>query len=128
MKRTTPRGFTAPLLVLGGVVADKIGYGKLVILAFVTHMLSAVVTFGASSPDNAYTFLFWGMFLFAYANGTLEAVANPLVATLFPEKRTHYLNILQFGQFYKSLLASKQNIWTPTYNAQLKHGAATHLR
>lgn len=81
-------------IILGGVVADKIGYGKLVILAFVTHMLSAVVTFGASSPDNAYTFLFWGMFLFAYANGTLEAVANPLVATLFPEKRTHYLNIL----------------------------------
>src|SRR5690242_9569522 len=34
------------------------------------------------------------MFIFAYANGTLEAVANPLVATLFPEKRTHYLNIL----------------------------------
>jgi MFS family permease len=26
--------------------------------------------------------------------GTLEAVANPLIATLFPEKRTHYLNIL----------------------------------
>ena len=34
------------------------------------------------------------MFLFAFANGTLEAVANPLVATLFPENRTHYLNIL----------------------------------
>jgi MFS family permease len=34
------------------------------------------------------------MFIFAYANGTLEAVANPLVATLFPENRTHYLNIL----------------------------------
>ena len=26
--------------------------------------------------------------------GTLEAVANPLVATLFPKNRTHYLNIL----------------------------------
>jgi hypothetical protein len=34
------------------------------------------------------------MFIFAYANGTLEAVANPLVATLFPTNRTHYLNIL----------------------------------
>jgi hypothetical protein len=34
------------------------------------------------------------MFIFAFANGTLEAVANPLVATLFPENRTHYLNIL----------------------------------
>ena len=81
-------------IILGGVVADKIGYGPLVILAFVCHVLSAVVTFAASSPDNAYTFLFWGMFIFAYANGTLEAVANPLVATLFPNNRTHYLNIL----------------------------------
>jgi len=81
-------------IIIGGVIADKIGYGKLVIVAFATHVLSAFVTFGASTPENAYTMLFWGMFLFAYANGTLEAVANPLVATLFPEKRTHYLNIL----------------------------------
>jgi len=34
------------------------------------------------------------MFIFAFANGTLEAVANPLVATLYPKNRTHYLNIL----------------------------------
>jgi hypothetical protein len=34
------------------------------------------------------------MFIFAFANGTLEAVANPLVATLFPHNRTHFLNIL----------------------------------
>ncbi|MDP7106384.1 MAG: MFS transporter, partial [Roseibacillus sp.] len=81
-------------IVIGGVVVDKIGYGKLVLLAFATHILSAFVTFGASTPENAYTFLYWGMFLFAYANGTLEAVANPLVATAFPENRNHYLNIL----------------------------------
>jgi len=81
-------------IIIGGVVVDKIGYGKLVVLAFAAHILSAVVTFAASTPDNAYAFLFWGMFLFAYANGTLEAVANPLVATAFPENRTHYLNIL----------------------------------
>src|SRR5205085_11074559 len=34
------------------------------------------------------------LFTFAYANGTLEAVANPLVATLYPSNRTHYLDIL----------------------------------
>jgi len=81
-------------IILGGVIVDKIGYGKLVALALICHVLSAVVTFGASTPENAYNFLFWGMFIFAFANGTLEAVANPLVATLFPENRTHYLNIL----------------------------------
>ena len=81
-------------IIIGGVIVDKIGYGKLVAVALLCHVLSAFVTFGASSPANAYTFLFWGMFIFAFANGTLEAVANPLVATLFPENRTHYLNIL----------------------------------
>ncbi len=84
-------------IMLGGLVVDKIGYGKLVFVAFLCHVLSAVVTFGATegqSMETAYQFLFWGMFIFAFANGTLEAVANPLVSTLFPESRTHYLNIL----------------------------------
>ncbi|MDP3072842.1 MAG: MFS transporter [Opitutaceae bacterium] len=80
-------------IILGGVVCDKIGYGPLVIVAFALHVISGVVTFMAGGPA-AYTILFWGMFLFAFANGTLEAVANPLVATLFPSNRTHYLNIL----------------------------------
>ena len=81
-------------IILGGVIVDKIGYGKLVGLALICHILSAFVTFAASTPQNAYDFLFWGMFIFAFANGTLEAVANPLVATLYPNNRTHFLNIL----------------------------------
>ncbi len=88
-------------IIIGGIICDKIGYGKLVVAAFVLHILSAFVTFAAVPGDGseaakalAYNFLFGGMFIFAFANGTLEAVANPLVATLFPNNRTHYLNIL----------------------------------
>ncbi|MGB1873731.1 MAG: MFS transporter [Akkermansiaceae bacterium] len=84
-------------IMIGGVVVDKIGYGKLVMAAFLFHLVSAFITFGATQGQDAttaYQFLFWGMFVFALANGTLEAVANPLVATLFPENRNHYLNIL----------------------------------
>ena len=81
-------------IIIGGVIVDKIGYGKLVIVALLCHILSAFVTFGASTPQNAYDFLFWGMFIFALANGILEAVANPLVATLYPKQRTHYLNMV----------------------------------
>ncbi len=80
-------------IIIGGVICDKIGYGKLVILAFALHVLSAIVTFTAKGA-TAYDSLYWGMFIFAYANGTLEAVANPLVATIYPNNRTHYLNIL----------------------------------
>jgi MFS family permease len=82
-----------PGIIIGGIVCDKIGYGKLVIAAFALHALSALVTFTAGGT-TAYHSLYWGMFIFAFANGTLEAVANPLVATLFPGNRTHYLNIL----------------------------------
>jgi len=81
-------------IIGGGVIVDKIGYGKLVVVALLCHIVSAFVTFGATTPANAYNMLFWGMFIFSFANGTLEAVANPLVATLFPNNRTHYLNIL----------------------------------
>jgi MFS family permease len=84
-------------VIIGGVIADKIGYGKLVAAAFLLHIVSAFVTFATSAgmpQASAYNCLYWGMFIFALANGTLEAVANPLVATLFPENRTHYLNIL----------------------------------
>jgi MFS family permease len=84
-------------IIIGGVIADKIGYGKLVVAAFLFHALSAFVTF-APTPGMekmaVYWLLAWGTFIFSFANGTLEAVANPLVATLFPHNRTHYLNIL----------------------------------
>lgn len=84
-------------IIIGGVVVDKIGYGKLIFAAFLFHVLSAFVTFAATEGQEqavAFRFLYWGTFIFALANGTLEAVANPLVSTLFPNNRTHYLNIL----------------------------------
>lgn len=84
-------------IIIGGVIADKIGYDRLVVAAFAFHVLSAFVTFAAGPgmpKETAGEFLFWGTFLFAVANGTLEAVANPLVATLFSHNRTHYLNLL----------------------------------
>ncbi len=84
-------------IIIGGIICDKIGYGKLVVAAFALHILSAVVTFAPAPGMSKMTvmqLLTWGSFIFAFANGTLEAVANPLVATLFFRNRTHYLNIL----------------------------------
>lgn len=84
-------------IIIGGVIVDRIGYGKLVVTAFLLHLLSAVITLIPSAgmtQQSAFLALFCGTFTFSLANGTLEAVANPLVATLFPENRTHYLNIL----------------------------------
>ena len=88
------------IILLSALIADKIGYGKLMVSAFLTHIASAALTLAAlttTSKPVAFQFLFWGMFLFAVGNGICEAVVNPLVATLFPKEKTHYLNILHAG-------------------------------
>jgi len=91
------------IIILSSFIAEKIGYGKLMSFAFFTHFLSAVITlaapavFAASGKDATYWCLFIGMFMFAVGNGVCEAVVNPLVATLFPNNKTHYLNILHAG-------------------------------
>src|SRR5688572_9325522 len=91
------------IILIGALLADAVGYGRLMIGAFICHVLSAVVTlsatpvFAAYGKDACYQCLYWGMFLFAIANGIAEAVVNPLVATLFPRNKTHYLNILHAG-------------------------------
>jgi len=83
--------------------ADRVGYKLLLIGAFLLHVLSAAVTlaatpvFEASGKDMTYWCLFVGMFLFSLANGMCEAAINPLVATLYPKQKTHYLNILHAG-------------------------------
>lgn len=83
--------------------ADRFGYGKLMLVAFVLHVSSAVVTFAATpvfgmyGKEGAFWCLNLGMWLFALGNGTCEAVINPLTATLFPRNKTHWLNILHAG-------------------------------
>lgn len=91
------------IIILFSFIADRVGYGRLMIVAFICHLLSAVLTLSAgviyasSGKDACFQALYWGMFLFAIGNGTCEAVVNPLVATLFPKEKTHYLNILHAG-------------------------------
>ena len=40
-------------IIIGGVVVDKIGYGKLVVAAFLFHVLSAFITFAATAGTGA---------------------------------------------------------------------------
>ena len=83
--------------------ADRVGYKLLLIGAFLLHVSSAIVTlaatfvFEASGKDATYWCLYVGMFMFSLANGMCEAAINPLVATLYPKQKTHYLNILHAG-------------------------------
>ncbi len=80
-------------IVLFSLVIDKIGYGRALIFAFICHFVSAIITIFASG----YTMLYVGTFILALGNGTVEAVINPVVATVFSKDKTKWLNILHAG-------------------------------
>lgn len=90
-------------IILCSLITDRVGYKPLMVLAFLLHVASAVVTFAASAvfkslgKDATYECLSYGAVLFSLANGVCESVINPLVATLYPKQKTHYLNILHAG-------------------------------
>jgi MFS family permease len=90
-------------VVFFSLIADRVGYGRLMAVAFSLHALSAVLTLAAGfvfhhhGKAATYWVLYLGMTLFALANGTCEAVINPLAATLYPKQKTHYLNVLHAG-------------------------------
>ncbi|GAB4144945.1 MAG: MFS transporter [Planctomycetaceae bacterium] len=90
-------------IIACSIFIDSVGYKPLMIIAFILHLASAAVTLAATPVFNAmgkeatYWCLYTGLFMFALANGMCEAVINPLVATIFPKQKTHYLNILHAG-------------------------------
>jgi MFS family permease len=96
------------IILLGSLIADRIGYGRLMGLALLLHVVTAVLQLqtgyiynafggGEAGKNAAYWNLFIAMFLFSVANGVCETVVNPMTATLFPRDKTHYLNILHAG-------------------------------
>lgn len=91
------------VILAAGLLVDWVGYKPLMMIALACHLISAVMLFSATpvfnsaGKDAVYMILFWSAFIFAVGNGIAEAVINPLTATLFPEQKTHYLNILHAG-------------------------------
>lgn len=78
-----------PLAVIaGGFVVDAMGMKRMVLLAFVFHILGLLMTVFASG----YWTLLISTLLIGIANGSVEAACNPLVTALYPEKRTAMLN------------------------------------
>ncbi len=80
-------------IVLFSLIIDKIGYKTAMVFAFLCHVSSALLTIFA----NGFWMLYLGTFIVALGNGTVEAVINPVVATMFPKEKTKWLNILHAG-------------------------------
>jgi MFS family permease len=75
-------------VVIGGFIVDLIGMKRLLVLAFIFHLLGIVLTVFA----QGYWTLFFSTLLIGIANGTVEAACNPLVTALYPQNKTTRLN------------------------------------
>jgi MFS family permease len=85
-------------IVLFSLVLDRIGYRKAMAFSFICHIGFVAMTIMAGrNPESAYQYLYWGSVIGALGNGTVEAVINPLIATVFHKEKTKWLNILHAG-------------------------------
>jgi MFS family permease len=74
--------------IVGGALYNLLGARTLLTLAFLCHLLGLILTIVADG--------FWGLmistFLIGFANGSVEAGCNPLIAELNPTNKTTMLN------------------------------------
>lgn len=89
-------------IVLFSLIVDRIGYRVALLIAFLCHAAYMAIVIAAPSlakgdSGTGYWVLYIGSFIGALGNGTVEAVINPVVATMFNKDKTKWLNILHAG-------------------------------
>lgn len=80
-------GFTLAM-VIGGPLVDVIGMNRILIIAFIGHVIGIILTIMATG--------FWSLYIstlfIGISNGMVEASCNPLIATIYPDDKTKKLN------------------------------------
>ncbi len=84
-------GFPIAILIMGPL-CNVVGMGRLLTLAGIGHLTGTLLTI--LSPMFGFPMLLVSTLIIGLSNGTVEAVINPLVATMYPEEKTHKLNVL----------------------------------
>jgi MFS family permease len=74
--------------VIGGLLYNVLGARKLMIIAFFSHLLGLVMTIYA----GGFATLLISSFFIGFANGSVEAACNPLIADMYTDNRTTMLN------------------------------------
>jgi MFS family permease len=75
-------------MIIGGAIVDKVGMKNLMRLAYLGHFAGILLTIFAGGFWSLWT----STLLIGLANGMVEAVCNPLVASVYPEEKTTKLN------------------------------------
>lgn len=80
-------GFPAAT-VIGGLLYNSVGPRKIMIIAFLGHVIGLLLTIFAGG--------FWGLmistFCVGFANGSVEAACNPMIANMYSDNKTTMLN------------------------------------
>jgi MFS family permease len=82
-------GFATSILVASPML-DALGMRNLLYLAFALH-IGGIIAF-IVAPN--YSVLYTSMLFAGFGNGLVEAVINPLTATIYADEKTHKLNVL----------------------------------
>ena len=80
-------GFMLSIL-FGGSLVDALGMGRILALAFASHVCGLLLTIFAPS----FALLFAGTLIVGIGNGLVEAACNPLIATVYSDRKTQKLN------------------------------------
>jgi MFS family permease len=80
-------------IVLFSLIIDQIGYKVAMWIGLLCHTLSTIIILSA----HDYGMMYLGTFILALGSGTVEAYANPVVATIFTNEKTRWLNRLHGG-------------------------------
>jgi len=77
-------------MILFSLIVDKIGYKISMVIAFVSLAGSSLWTLFAKDIGV----LQWAFIIFGFGHGVVEAVINPLCATMYKKNKSKMLNIL----------------------------------
>ena len=89
-------GFALTLL-FGSILLDWVGMKRVLLLSAVGYLLGSLgVLLATLTPPSALasSLVFGSLLLTGLGWGAVEAASNPMVAALYPEEKTHRLNIL----------------------------------
>ncbi|MHB8520286.1 MAG: MFS transporter [Limisphaerales bacterium] len=87
----------AVAIAIGSPLLDYLGMGRLLglsSLCFIAGNLVVVFADGLSGSLPVFWVVWLGMLIIGVGQGLVETVINPLVATLYPDDKTHKLNLL----------------------------------
>jgi len=96
-------------IILFSLIIDRVGYKFAMYFSFACYAVFgalAVMAYGivngevadlAMAQAKSWHYLYWGSVILGLGNGTVEAFINPVVATLFKNEKSKWLNILHAG-------------------------------